>query len=173
MAPVSVLISVGNIGKQSNLTSALDSGRKFTLMLCTSSGNSSGKDLSTLGNELSELCGILIVNVSYLVGTEYANLFSFAVDSDRALYYFSLGVIHLMKTSCYNFVYPTVSERQVVVTLDFFKLRRICRRRERGIGIGIGRVLTCRGIFVSRIHKVHLVCDNIGSIALFTVIVCP
>jgi hypothetical protein len=47
-------------------------------MLGAGSGNSSGKDLSALTDELSELCGILVVNEVYLVSTENANLFSSA-----------------------------------------------------------------------------------------------
>ena len=95
-------ISVGNVGQECNLTCALDGGSQLTLMLCTSSGDSSGKNLAALGNELSELCGILIVDISNLALAEYANLFSLAVILiSGTLLNISLDVvIHLMKSSC-------------------------------------------------------------------------
>jgi hypothetical protein len=74
-------------------------------MLSTCSGDSSGKNLAALGNELSELCGILIVDISNLVLTEYANLFSLAVILvSRALNISLDVVIHLMKSSCLIFL---------------------------------------------------------------------
>ena len=39
-------------------------------------GNTSGEDLSSLGNELSELVYILVINLRYLVLAEDANLLS-------------------------------------------------------------------------------------------------
>jgi len=41
-------------------------------------GNTSGKDLSSLGNELTELACILVIDCGYLVGAELANLLSLA-----------------------------------------------------------------------------------------------
>ena len=45
-------------------------------MKSTCAGNTSGKDLRSLGNELSKLSGILVINVCNLVLTEDANLLS-------------------------------------------------------------------------------------------------
>ena len=42
-------------------------------------GNTSGEDLRSLGNELSELCYILVVDLAYLILTEDANLLSSVV----------------------------------------------------------------------------------------------
>lgn len=72
------LKSIGDIREQSYLTSALNSGIKLTLMLSTSTGNSSGKNLSTLADKLSELCRIFIIDISDLIFAEDADLFSLA-----------------------------------------------------------------------------------------------
>ena len=45
-------------------------------MKSASTGNTSGKNLSSLGNELSELSHILVINSVYLILTEDANLLS-------------------------------------------------------------------------------------------------
>ena len=42
-------------------------------------GNTSGEDLRSLGNELSELCYILVVDLADLILTEDANLLSSVV----------------------------------------------------------------------------------------------
>jgi hypothetical protein len=67
---------VGYVRKKSNLTSSLDCGVELSLVICTSSRNSSGKDLAALADELAELCGILVVDEIYLVCTENANFLS-------------------------------------------------------------------------------------------------
>lgn len=66
---------IAHVREQGNLTGALDSRVQFALVLCTSAGNAAGKDLCTLGNELSQLCNILVINGVDLVYTENANLF--------------------------------------------------------------------------------------------------
>jgi hypothetical protein len=43
-------------------------------VLCTGTGYTAGKDLGTLGNVLSELGRILIVNLGYFIHAELANL---------------------------------------------------------------------------------------------------
>ena len=48
-------------------------------MKSTVAADTSGEDLSSLGNELSELCGILVIDVERLVLTEDANLLSSVV----------------------------------------------------------------------------------------------
>ena len=45
-------------------------------MKSAGAGNTSGEDLSSLRNKLSELSGILVIDVRYLVLTEDANLLS-------------------------------------------------------------------------------------------------
>lgn len=69
-----VVCLIANVRKQSNLTGALDSRVQLALVLCTSAGNTTGKDLCTLGNELSQLCNILVINGVDLVYAENANL---------------------------------------------------------------------------------------------------
>lgn len=65
--------SVSDIGKKSNYTCALYCGSKFTLMLCTGTGHTSGKNFSALGNELPELCHILIIDKIDFICTESTN----------------------------------------------------------------------------------------------------
>jgi hypothetical protein len=48
-------------------------------MKSAGAGNSSGKNLAALADELSQLSGILVVDISDLLLTENANLFSSAV----------------------------------------------------------------------------------------------
>ena len=67
---------VGNVGKKCHLASSLDSSSKLSLVKSASAGNTSGEDLSALGDELSELCDILIIDLVYLILTEDANLLS-------------------------------------------------------------------------------------------------
>jgi hypothetical protein len=71
-----LVVLVADIRKKSNLTCALDSGVDITLMLCASAGNSSGKDLTALADELAKLCGVLVIDIVYLVSTEDADLLS-------------------------------------------------------------------------------------------------
>lgn len=70
------LNSVGDKGQQSGLTGAFDRGSHFSLMLGAGAGHTAGQDLGTLGNELSEFCGILIINEFHLVCAEDADLSS-------------------------------------------------------------------------------------------------
>ena len=67
------------------MTSALDSNLELTLVLCTSAGNSAGKDLASLADELLKLCAVLVIDIINLVLAEDANLFSLAGRlADRA-----------------------------------------------------------------------------------------
>ena len=70
------LRSVGNVGKKSHLTRSLDRGGKLSLVKSTGTGNASGEDLCSLGNELSEFCDILIIDLVYLVLAEDADFLS-------------------------------------------------------------------------------------------------
>ena len=67
---------VGNVGKKCHLASSLDSCCELSLVESAVAANTSGEDLSSLRNELSELSCVLIINVGNLVLTEDANLLS-------------------------------------------------------------------------------------------------
>ncbi len=69
-------ISVGYEGQECHLTCTLDSGGQFALMLCAGAGYTAGKDLSTLGNELSETRSILVIDNSCLLGAENTDFLS-------------------------------------------------------------------------------------------------
>ncbi len=55
-------------------------------MLCASTGDSAGQDLAALTDELSKLCGVLVIDELNLVRTEDANLFSLAVHGASRTY---------------------------------------------------------------------------------------
>ncbi len=65
---------VANVRKKSSLTSTLDSGCELALVLCAGSGNTAGKNLSTLGDKLLKSGNVLVVDNFYFIGTESANL---------------------------------------------------------------------------------------------------
>ena len=67
---------VGYVGEKCHLASSLDSSSKLSLVKSASAGNTSGEDLSALGDELSELCDILVIDLVYLILAEDANLLS-------------------------------------------------------------------------------------------------
>jgi len=87
------VLSVGNVRKESHLTSALDSGRQRTLMLCAGTGHTTGKDLCALGDELAKLCNILVVDGLSLLCTEKANLLTLVVRTEGTL---SIVSIHFL-----------------------------------------------------------------------------
>ncbi len=68
--------SVGNVGKKCHLASYLNSGSELSLVKSACAGNTSGEDFCTLGDELSELVYILVINLCNLVLAEDANLLS-------------------------------------------------------------------------------------------------
>ena len=55
---------------------SLDGDGQLTLVHSAGTGNTSGKDLCSFRNKLSELCNILVINIANLVLTEDANLLS-------------------------------------------------------------------------------------------------
>ena len=67
---------VGYVGEKCHLSCSLDSYVELSLMKSASTGYTSGEDLSSLGNELSELSYVLIINAVNLVLAEDANLLS-------------------------------------------------------------------------------------------------
>ena len=69
-------ILVRNVGEKCHLASSLNSYCELSLVKSACAGNTSGEDLSSLGNELSELSDILVINSVYLILTEDANLLS-------------------------------------------------------------------------------------------------
>ncbi len=68
------ILSVAYVGKKSSLARTLDSGCKLALVLCASSGNTAGKNLSALGDELLKSRNVLVIDNFYFIGTESANL---------------------------------------------------------------------------------------------------
>ena len=52
-------------------------------MKSTSTGYASGEDLSSLGNKLSELCYVLVIDVRNLILAEDANLLSSVNRAER------------------------------------------------------------------------------------------
>ena len=65
---------VGDVGQQSDLTSALDSLGQLTLMHSAGTGGSAGQNLAALRHEAAELCSVLVVNGLALISAELANL---------------------------------------------------------------------------------------------------
>ena len=73
------VLSVGHVGQQSNLTSALDSGVQLALVLSAGTGDTAGQNLAALADELAELSSVLVIDEINLVRTEDADLLSLAV----------------------------------------------------------------------------------------------
>ena len=94
------LRSVADVGKESNLACTLDSLCELSLVHSACTADSSGKDLCALGNVLSELSGIFVVDISRLFLAEHADFLSSAVvvltELTLTLGSFVL-VLHLMK----------------------------------------------------------------------------
>ena len=116
------LRSIADVGKESNLARTLDSLCKLSLVHSACTADSSGKDLSALGNVLSELCGIFIVDMSRLFLAEHADFLSSAVvvltELTLTLGSFVL-VLHLMKPPV---LFQTLLEGQIVIVACFFEL---------------------------------------------------
>ena len=70
---------VGDEGKQSHVAGSLDGRVDCTLVNGAGTGDSSGKNLAALADELSQLCAVLVVNIGNLVCAENADLLSSAV----------------------------------------------------------------------------------------------
>ncbi len=69
-------ILVGYVGEQGHLSCPLDSYVELSLVESTGAGYTSGQYLCSLGDELSELCYVLVINAVYLVLAEDAYLLS-------------------------------------------------------------------------------------------------
>ena len=65
---------VRNVGKKCHLASSLDSYGELSLVESAVAANTSGEDLCSLGDELSELSNVLIIDSVHLVLAEDTNL---------------------------------------------------------------------------------------------------
>ena len=70
---------VGNVGEKCHLASSLDRSSELSLVKSAVAANTSGEDLCSLGNVLSELCNVLVVDLRNLILAEVANLLSSVV----------------------------------------------------------------------------------------------
>jgi hypothetical protein len=66
--------------QESCMTCTLDSGLKLTLMLSAGAGNTAGKDLAALADELAKARCILVIDVADVLLAEDANLSAAAVS---------------------------------------------------------------------------------------------
>ena len=82
---------VGYVGKKSHLTCSLNSGGELSLVKSAGAGNTSGEDLRSLGNELSELSYVLVIDSVNLVLAEDANLLSLVHRTERS----ALGIVSI------------------------------------------------------------------------------
>ena len=64
------------VGKKCHLASSLYCSSKLSLVKSAGAGNTSGEDLCSLGNKLSKLCNILVIDLANLVLAEDTNLLS-------------------------------------------------------------------------------------------------
>ena len=67
-------LSVARVGKKSNVTCTLDSGGKLSLMSGAVAGDSSGKNLRSVGDILMKFGCVLVIYALNLVDAESANL---------------------------------------------------------------------------------------------------
>ena len=69
---------VSDVGEKSYLTSTLDGCRELSLVHSACAADSSGKNLATFADELSELCGIFIVDILvFLQPLVFLHVFSY------------------------------------------------------------------------------------------------
>ena len=70
------VVLVGYVRKKCHLACSLNCSGKLSLVKSAGAGNTSGEDLCSLGNELSEFSYVLVINAVYLVLAEDTNLLS-------------------------------------------------------------------------------------------------
>ena len=58
------------------MTCAFDSGSQLALMACAGSGNSSGNDFASFGEESSQTGNVFVIDFSDFINTESANSFA-------------------------------------------------------------------------------------------------
>lgn len=104
------------------MTSTLDSDCQATLMMCTSSRNSSGEDLASFRNKTAKLGNILVIDVIRFVNAEAA-YFSAALATTTAAIISLRSVCHC--ESLLILVVVGSSERQVVVPDDLLEISAV------------------------------------------------
>ena len=77
-----VFVLVVYVRQKCNLSCALDRSVDLALMLCACTGNSSGKDLTSLRDEFAKTLYVLVVNVLDLLRAENTNFLSLAVGTE-------------------------------------------------------------------------------------------
>ena len=185
-------ILVGYIGKKCHLACSLDSSGELSLVKSTSAGYTSGEDLCSLGNELSELSNVLVIDSLNLVLAEDTNLLSSVVRTESgALRFVSLHCkVPLVTFPTHDFCIsrPAVSlagrgrrqpelEGKSLVVRNFFKAcgvstveggSTVCLR-------GIRTAANCgsRTVLVSRSYEGNLVGYYLDSRSLLTLVILP
>ncbi len=91
-------ILVCDVRKKCYLTSSLDCCVELSLVYCTCSRNSSGKNFAALADELAKLCRILVIDKGNLISAEDTYFLSLCTHS-RACRTSVLCSLHLMKSS--------------------------------------------------------------------------
>ena len=71
---ISLLQSVADVGQKRYMAGTLDRDGQLTLMLCTSAGNSSGKNLRALADELAKSRNVLVIDLIDAICAELADL---------------------------------------------------------------------------------------------------
>jgi hypothetical protein len=69
---------LSDVGQQSDLTSALDSGGQVTLVSGAGTGGTAGQNLAALGQVTAELAGVLVIDAGHLIHAKCANLSALA-----------------------------------------------------------------------------------------------
>ncbi len=75
-------MSIGDVGNECKVSRSLNSKGELSLVACTGTGYSAGKNLSSLGEILAETKGILVIDVIDFICTESANFLSSLVATE-------------------------------------------------------------------------------------------
>jgi hypothetical protein len=86
---------VADVGQKRYMAGTLDSDGQLTLMLCAGTGNSSGKNLCTLADELAKSCNILVIDLIDTICAELADLLLSAHSGTERLGSVSFGSLSL------------------------------------------------------------------------------
>ncbi len=159
-------------------------------MKSAGTANAAGKDLCSLGNELSELSNVLVIDLGHLVLAEDANLLSSVHGTEGS----ARSVVSFHDNNPFRLKFyialphepiwqrrpPDFLEGQALVAGNFFEIRRSCGI-ESGCTVCCGSINVtlrgaggiCRGTALSRCNEGNLVSHNLGSISLLSLIVRP
>ena len=74
-----------NVGEQSHNSRTLDSLSEKSLVLCANAAHTSGNDLALFGDELTQFCNVLVIDLGSLVYAEGANLFAGSLGASSLL----------------------------------------------------------------------------------------